>query len=191
MIFTVEAISRDTKKKSDLNTLRAAGYIPAVIYGPEMQNLIISVNKAEFMKLYKKSYHEASFYNVVIDGKSYFSVMKERQIHPVTREFLHMDFMAVPAGKTIEFDIPLKFEGEAIGVKSGGLLDVVHHTVKISCKIEQLPDAIHVDISNLELGHSVHIKDLPKGAWNYKGHADDAVAVIHAKKGEQAPKADA
>lgn len=165
MIFKIDAVERTTTKKSELTKLRNDGMIPAVIYGQEVQPLSISLNKAEFQKLYKKSLGELVFYEIKLAGKEYHTLVKERQIHPVSRDFLHIDFMVIPPHQQIEVDIPIKFVGTPIGTKEGGILDVVHRTVKILCVEDQIPEDIEVDISNLNVGEALHVNQLPKGNW--------------------------
>ena len=184
MILTIDAESRVTKRKSDLTELRSKGMIPAVVYGEKMESKSITIKKAEFMKVYKKSFHEVTFYNVQLDGKKYFSVLKEKQVHPVTRDFLHLDFLTISKKHSFEFDVPFNFEGEPVGMKNGGTMDVIQRTVKIKCLPDQVPEAIQLDISNLDVGTSIHVSDLPAGLWEYTDNADNTIIVVHAKRGE-------
>ncbi len=184
MILTLDAVSRKSIRKSDLTSLRSEGMLPANVYGNKMESISITLNKAEFMKAYKKSFHEVTFFNLQLNGKKYFSVIKEKQIHPVTREFLHVDFLVIPADTAMDFDVPVIYEGEPIGLKSGGTMDVILRTVKLSCLADNVPEAIVLDISNLEVGQSIHISELPQGNWEYKDNPENAVIVIHAKRGE-------
>ncbi len=187
MIFTLTAEPRNTVKKSDLTNLRARGLIPAVIYGNGIANVSISIKKAEFTQLFKKSFKEVSFWEIEVAGKKYHTILKEKQVHPVSRNFLHLDFQVVDAAAMIELDIPINFVGDAIGTKEGGMLDIQTHSVKISCKGTEIPEGLSLDISDLKVGDSKHVRDLPKGSWHYIDHADVTLAVVHAKKVE-APK---
>ncbi|MDD4310024.1 MAG: 50S ribosomal protein L25 [Candidatus Cloacimonetes bacterium] len=184
MIFTLNADQRHTVKKSDLTNLRADGKIPAIIYGPSMPGLSISINKAEFTQLFKKSFTEVCFWEIACEGKKYHTLLKEKQIHPVTRNFLHLDFLMVDADDLIEFDVPIRFIGEAVGTKEGGMLDAQQHTVKITCKAANIPEDLKLDVTNLKVGDSLHVSDLPKGNWQYKDHNDVTLVVVHPKKSE-------
>jgi large subunit ribosomal protein L25 len=186
MIFKINAEQRETIRKSDLGNMRKNGFIPAIVYGPGTEPLKVTLNKAEFMKNYKKSFGELAFYEIEYAGKNYHTMIKERQIHPVSREILHVDFMVIPPHHLIEVDAPLKFVGTPEGVKEGGLLDIVHRTIKISCREEDIPEDIKVDITHLKLGEALHVRQLPAGNWYVKAHADDAVAVVHTRRGEAA-----
>ncbi|MDY0151404.1 MAG: 50S ribosomal protein L25 [Candidatus Cloacimonas sp.] len=184
MIFTLNAQTRHTVKKSDLTNLRASGMIPAVVYGNEMESLSISINKAEFAQLHKKSFTEVNFWEINCDGKKYNTILQARQIHPVQRNFLHLDFMVVSADSLIELEIPIHYLGEPIGLQEGGMLDILQRTLKVVCKSTDIPEELSLDVSQLKVGDSVNVRDLPQGKWQVKDHADVALAVVHAKKAE-------
>ncbi|HQB98267.1 MAG TPA: 50S ribosomal protein L25, partial [Candidatus Cloacimonadota bacterium] len=129
MIFTLNTEPRNTKKKSDLTQLRNSGLIPAVIYGGGMEAQKLSVNSNEFLKCYKQSFKELAFYEINLEGKKYHTVLKDKQIHPVRRNFLHLDFMVLDKDSTIELDIPVNYVGEASGLKEGGFMDIIQRTV--------------------------------------------------------------
>jgi len=186
MILKINAEQRTTEKKSDVSKLRDDGFIPAVVYGPGTEPVKISLNKAEFMKLYRKSLNELAFYEIQFAGKEYHTLIKERQIHPVTREILHLDFMVIPPHQKIEVDVPIKYIGTAIGTKEGGILDVVQRTLKIQCVEDEIPTDIEVDISALKVGEVMHINQIPVGKWIIKDNPDNALVTIHAKKIESA-----
>jgi len=184
MIFTLNATPRQTVRKSDLTTLRAGGDIPAVIYGPDMESISITLNKADLSQKYKKSFAEVSFWEIELEGKKYHTILKAKQIHPVTRHFLHADFLMVSEESMMEIDIPIKFTGEAIGTKEGGMVDVLQRHVKVTCKATDIPEDLELNVSHLKVGDSLHVSDLPKGKWTIKDHADIALVVVHPKKKE-------
>jgi large subunit ribosomal protein L25 len=186
MIFNLNASPRTTQRKSDLTELRAKGLIPAVIYGAGIQSMSISLKKSEFAQCFKKSFGEMAFYEIEVEGKQYHTLLKDKQNHPVTREFLHLDFMVIEKSSAVEVDIPIKFIGEAAGLKEGGMMDVIMRTVKISCKADQIPEDLEINISALNVGDSLHVSDLPTGNWQYKDNQDNTVVVIHAKKTAEA-----
>lgn len=190
MIFTLDTEKRTMGKKSELSALRASGLIPAVLYGPGIESTPISVNKNEFTKNLKKSYTELAFWEIKLDGKTYHTILKDKLIHPVRRDVLHIDFMVVGAKAEMEFDIPIHFDGEAIGTKEGGFVDMIQRTVKVSCIASNLPQDLRLDITDMKVGDSKHISDLPTGNWTYKDNADNTLVVIHPKKTE-APVVDA
>jgi len=184
MIFTLEAQTRKTVRKSDLTKLRAQGMIPAVLYGPELDAMSISIDKAEFTRCYKKSFNELAFYEIELGGKKYHTILKDKLIHPVGRHILHIDFMMVPATAQMEFEVPIRFIGEAIGTHEGGFVDIVQRSVKLVCQANKVPEGLDLDISNLHVGDSLHVDALPKGEWTVKDHDEVTLVVVHAKKTE-------
>jgi large subunit ribosomal protein L25 len=188
MIFTLNAEIRNTKKKSDLTQLRAAGLIPVVLYGGGMEALKLSIKENEFQKCYKKSFTELAFYELNVDGKKYHTILKDKQIHPVRRNFLHMDFLVIDADSTIEVEMPVNYNGEPIGLKEGGFMDVVQRMVRVICKATDIPQSIDLDVSDMKVGDTKHISDLKQGIWNYKDADDVTLVVIHAKNVADAEK---
>ncbi len=186
MIFTLNAEPRHTVRKSDLTVLRAAGKIPAVIYGPKMESLPISLNKGEFTQLFKKSFADVCFWEIESEGKKYHTILKDKQIHPVGRHVLHLDFMVVEKSAVIEMEVPITFVGDAIGTQEGGMLDILQRTIKIACRADAIPSELTVDVSSLNVNESLHVKDLPQGNWSFKEHDDVAIVVVHPKKRDEA-----
>lgn len=187
MIFKLEAVQRITERKSDLTQLRKNGFIPAIVYGQGCEPMKVSLNKADFMKFYKKSFNELVFYEISIAGKEYHTLLKERQMHPVSREILHVDFMVIPPHQMIEVDVPLKYIGTPIGTKEGGFMDIVHRVLHIQCVEDAIPNDIEVDITNLKVGEALHVRQVPTGKWSVKEHADTVLVTIHAKKTDAQP----
>ncbi|MFW5628505.1 MAG: 50S ribosomal protein L25 [Candidatus Cloacimonadaceae bacterium] len=185
MIFTLQAEPRETIRKSDLTQLRAAGKIPAVIYGKGVDTIKIALSDREFMRFYKRSFTQLSFYEIHVEGKKYHTMLKDRQIHPVQRNFLHLDFLAVSEDTTIEVDIPVNYIGEAKGTLEGGFVDILQHAVTVSCKVSETPDGFEIDVSDMEIGDSKQIGDLPKGSWTFRDTDDVAIVVVQGLMAEE------
>jgi len=160
MNIKIEAITRNNKLKSDLTKLRNDGFIPAIIYGEGEKGTKIAIRKIEFQRIYGNLVGETAFYDITVDGKTYSAFLKEKQIHPVTREFTHLDFLELHKGKTITLEIPINYVGEAPGVHAGGLMDVLKRSIEISCLPKDVPEEIEVDISKLNIGDSIHFADI-------------------------------
>ncbi|MDD4276702.1 MAG: 50S ribosomal protein L25 [Candidatus Cloacimonetes bacterium] len=185
MIFTLNAEPRNTKKKSDLTTLRAKGKIPCVLYGAGVEAVKLTINDNEFMRFYKQSFTELAFYEVNIDGKKHHTILQDKQIHPVNRNFLHLDFLVLDKDSVREFDIPVNYVGEPAALKEGGFMDIIQRSVKVICKPADIPEGLKLDVSNLQIGETLHIGNLQKGAWDYKDGDDVAMVVMHAKAAEE------
>lgn len=160
MNIKVQAEKRILGKKSDLNKLRNSGFIPGIVYGAGEEGIKISINARDFTRQYKKSIGSISFFDITVDGETYKTFIKERQMHPLTREIVHIDFLELRKGKSITIDVPINFEGEAPGTKEGGVLEIIHRKLQISCLPKDIPEEISVDVSKLNIGDSIHFSDL-------------------------------
>jgi len=160
MNVKVEAQLRSIGKKSDMKNLRKQGFIPAVIYGEGKEGVKISLERIPFMKIYKTTIGEVAFFDIKVDSKSYTTIIKARQVHPVSREYMHLDFMEIHKGKAIVVNVPIKYTGEAVGLAAGGVLDVIVRKLEISCLPKDIPDDFVVDISNLDIGDSIHLSEI-------------------------------
>lgn len=148
------------KKGSKLD--RAAGNIPAVLYGGnEVIHFSVKPSNVKSM-IYTADFKIA---NLEIDGKKYKAILKSLQQNPITDEVTHIDFLRIIEGTPIKVDLPVRFKGASPGVKVGGKLIQQLRKVKVKTLPEYLVDELNADISKLELGQSLRIKDimLPEG----------------------------
>ena len=160
MNIAIEAQKREIKKKSDLTVLRNEKRIPAIIYKQGQEGLNISLEEAEFARIYRQSIGEIAFFDIKVDGNEYKTVIKEKQIHPVTRKVMHIDFQEVIPENKITMKIPLKFIGEPHGIKEGGELEILVRNLHIKCLPKDIPEEVKIDISPLGVGESIHFSDL-------------------------------
>jgi len=160
MNIKIQAEKRISGKKSDLNKLRNSGFIPGIVYGAGDEGIKISFNARDFARQFKKSIGAISFFDITVDGETHKTFIKERQIHPLTREIVHIDFLELHKGKSITINVPINFEGEAPGTKEGGVLEIIHRELQITCLPKDIPEVITVDVSKLNIGDSIHFSDL-------------------------------
>jgi large subunit ribosomal protein L25 len=159
--------------------LRAQGRVPGIVYGHGEPSIAFHVKALDLRPLIYT--HETHTINLNLDGSgddpsSIRCILREVQFHPVTDRISHIDLIMLHAGEKIKIDVPVNLVGAAIGVKDGGILDFVLHKLSIEVLPDAIPQHIDVDISNLKIGHSVHVSDLPANEnWTY---AADAHAVI-------------
>ena len=160
MNIKINAEKRDLGKRSDLTELRKEGFIPGIIYGAGQEGMKIAFNARDYTREYKKSIGAVAFFDITVDGKTYKTFIKEKQIHPLTREIVHIDFLELHKGKPITIDVPINFTGEALGIKEGGVFEIIHRTIQVTCLPKDIPDEIRFDISDMNIGDSIHLKDL-------------------------------
>ncbi len=166
---TLTAEKRSDAGKSAMRKLRAAGRTPAVLYGHGEQTRPISVDSHELNVLFSKISVENTIIQLKLAderGGALRTLVREVQIEPSSRRVLHVDFYQVHAGERIEVEVPLHFVGTAAGVKAGGIFHPNFNALPVRCVAEQIPEAIEVDISGLEVGDSLHTSQivLPEGA---------------------------
>ena len=160
MNIKINAEKRDLGKRSDLTELRKEGFIPGIIYGAGQEGIKIAFNARDYTREYKKSIGAVAFFDITVDEKTYKTFIKEKQIHPLTREIVHIDFLELHKGKPITIDVPINFTGEALGTKEGGVFEIIHRVIQVTCLPKDIPDEIRFDISEMNIGDSIHLRDL-------------------------------
>ena len=199
MEAVLDAVKRNTKGKNEARRLRAAGRIPAVVYGaqkigdaPAPES--VSVDPKPFLRIL----HSASGFNTLItlkvEGGAEARVLaKNVQLDPITNHPLHADFYRVNMERKIKVTVPISLRGDARGVKvDGGVLDFVHREIEVEVLPADIPDTIEVDITNLGIGDAVHVRDLAgAAAWTPVTDADLMILhIIAIKVAEEAAPAD-
>jgi len=150
---------RKSTGKEAARKVRQQGYIPAVLYGYK-GNRILSVAAKEFIKIWEEI-GEHSILNLNIEDKDKAQVIvKDFQLDPVTKEIIHIDFLEFEKGKVLRTEVPLHVVGTSKGVKKGGILETFVRDVEIECLPRDIPDSIVVDVTDLEIGDSLHARDL-------------------------------
>lgn len=178
-------VKREGKGKEISKKLRKKGLIPAILYGKGIDPLPISVKYSEFEKVYKKIKGETVIFTLDFtngeDLKKQ-AILKDLQRDPVTDRFIHLDFQSVEEGKPIEVEVPLEFVGKPIGTTKGGILEIMLHELTIECLPSDLPDKIVIDISGLDIGDSLHVRDIkaPEGV-KIKDNPDETIATVVAE----------
>jgi large subunit ribosomal protein L25 len=155
---------RKEQKKGPARRLRQKGFVPAIFYGRSAEKILLAVNNKELIKLHKDK-KDHSFIKLIIDDGGNkkiekLSLIKELQVQPLTGKFYHADFYEVDMKQKLTFEVSLRFTGKAIGVENGGELQHIKREVKVSCLPVNLPDHIDVDVSALDIGDSIKIKEL-------------------------------
>ena len=143
--------------KKDAKALRAAGQIPAILYGGENQ-VALSINAIAFDKIY----YSPNVYQIEldIDGKQSWCVIKDLQLHPVSGKVLHIDFYELHEDKPVTVSLPVKTSGNSLGVLNGGALIMNFRKIKVKAIPANLPESIIIDITDLKIGDMVRIKDV-------------------------------
>ena len=160
----LNAVSREETGRGAVRRLRAAGKIPASIYGQGTARSI-TVNAVDFRNLNRKMGDEAALIELTDEkGESMLTLIQEVQHHAIKSSIEHVDFQEVKRGESFVTTVPTHLANEASceGVKNGGgVIDHKAHEVEIRCRPSKLPDHIEIDVANLRVGDAIHISDLP------------------------------
>ncbi|MCS6816921.1 MAG: 50S ribosomal protein L25/general stress protein Ctc [Blastocatellia bacterium] len=159
---TVSANIRTRLGKGGARQLRRAGKIPAILYGGAEPPVPIAVEKARVLEIFRK-YGHTSIFTLAVDGNTVPVIIKDWQLDPITGVLLHVDFLRVDLGKPTRVKVPVELVGEAVGVRQGGLLDFATHELEIECLPTEIPARLQVDVSALEIGDHIAVKDLQLG----------------------------
>lgn len=167
-LSTLAAYSRNDHGKGSSRALRREGKIPAILYGKGQQPVSIALYLKEVTMAYTAGRFRSKLITIKIDGKTTVKALpKDLQFNPVTDVIEHVDFIKIEAGIQLRVMVPVKFAGQekALGLKRGGVLNIVRHEIEFFCAPDSIPTHIEINIAALDIGASVHIKDieLPKG----------------------------
>jgi large subunit ribosomal protein L25 len=185
MALTLEAMVRENEKAK---RLLKKNLVPGIVYGPDRENIQIQIPEAEMVSLLEKA-RETTPIHLVVKGEETEELdvfIKSIQRHKLTTKVIHADFYEPERGKVMHFRIPLKFVGEPAGVKTGGVLDEVIRELEIEVLPKDLTEEIVVDISSLEVGESLRVKDLniPE-SMKVLTDLDEVVVGIKAPRAEE------
>lgn len=176
---TLSVVKRTSVGKNPVSALRKEGLIPAVMYG-HSENILFSVNEREFGKKFKVISE-----NTIIDLKDgndvYHVLIKDFQEDVLKGEIVHLDFYEVEKGKVLHTTVPMHVEGTAAGVKLGGNIETLLHEIQVECLPKDIPAAITVNVEALNIGDSIHVRDLTAPA-GVKFLASEEQVVTHVTK---------
>ncbi|MEA3280156.1 MAG: 50S ribosomal protein L25/general stress protein Ctc [Thermodesulfobacteriota bacterium] len=143
--------------------LRRNKQIPAVLYGRGTETVLLSVDISKLERVLKKSAVSQLLLNLVIqNGETYTktAMVKELQTHPVSRDFLHIDFYEIAMERKIKVNVPVITKGKSEGVELGGMLQIIRRELEVLCLPLEIPESIEIDITDLGIGDSVHVNEI-------------------------------
>ena len=163
ILYTVNGIIRtdDQQGKGASRRLRKQNLVPAIIYGGNEEPTTIAIKNNELWKLLENEAFFSNILTIKLDGQEELAVIKDLQRHPSKGFPMHADFQRIVKGEKINMNIPVHFVGRetAPGVKAGGILSTLVTDIEIVCLPQDLPEYLEVDVSELEIGESLHLTD--------------------------------
>ena len=156
------ASRRHETGKGPARRLRAAGKVPAVLYGKDQEPVSLTLDAQEALSLFHSISVENTIVNVRIDDdkEELETLVREIQMHPYRPDIVHVDFYCIERGVALEVEIPANYNGTPQGVRDGGVLEVILHEFRVKCLPSKIPESIEIEISHLEIGDSVHASDV-------------------------------
>lgn len=179
--FTLTVVNRDADKqgKGASRRLRKQNLVPAIIYGGNEEPTTIAIKNNELWKLLENEAFFSNILTIKLDGQEELAVIKDLQRHPSKGFPMHADFQRIVKGEKINMNIPVHFVGRetAPGVKAGGILSTLVTDIEIVCLPQDLPEYLEVDVSELEIGESLHLTDikLPEGVILFELDVDEPI----------------
>jgi large subunit ribosomal protein L25 len=180
---TLIAERRPAAGKGPAGRIRREGLVPAVVYGLGADNVPVSVSSRELVHILSGGSGMNTLITLRIDGADELAIARQIQRHPVKGTVMHVDFVRVRADQTIQAEIPVHLVGESEGAVRGGVLEQLVHTLTVEAKPSDFPPSIEHDVTALEIGGQVYVRDLtvPRGVTVLQNE-DDLVAQISAPR---------
>lgn len=182
---TLEQLKAETRTETGKNVnrrLRNAGKVPAIIYGGKSADQLVSLDIIETTKYYHTGHFLSEIIDLDLDGKNVKVLPKDIQLHPVTDNISHIDFLRVEGDDKIKVWVSVRFHNreKSPGIKRGGVLNVVRHEIQLLCSPNSIPKFIDIDLTGAKIGKSIHISEvnLPEGAETVIDNRDFTIAAI-------------
>jgi large subunit ribosomal protein L25 len=178
----IGALPREAVGKGGARSMRREGRVPGILYGHGEESIPLSVDARELQRLV----HSVSIENTIVDlslkgtRQPYKVLIREIQRHPTREEYIHVDFFHIAMDEKISVEVPIVLNGEPTGVRNkGGILDHQLRELEVYCLPAEIPERIEVDVSELDIGDAIHVRDLavPEGV-EIEADPDRAVAAV-------------
>jgi large subunit ribosomal protein L25 len=193
MDATLEVVKREGRGKNEARRLRAAGRVPAVVYGQRKEGKLpegvpVAVDPKAVLQILHSDSGANTLIKLKLDGSESQVMVKEYQLDPVTHQLLHADFYQLAMDRAITVTVPVLVKGEPKGVKvQGGMLDFVTRELQVQCLPTDIPEHIDVDVSELMLHQAVRLRDLPSNPkWKALNDPDTMLVHVVMPKAEEA-----
>jgi large subunit ribosomal protein L25 len=192
---TLSATVRAKGGKGAARAERRQGRVPGVIYGDKKPPVLISLDyKTLHLRIYA-GHFKSTVFDLEVDGEKHRVIPRDYQLDPVKDTPVHVDFLRLGAGAEISVDIPIHVKGSEVspGVKLGGTVNLVLHSLTLLCNADNIPDGVDVDISELGMGATVHIDDIKLPAGTRPASKENAtiLSIVAPVAAEEEPAAEA
>lgn len=184
MSTALHSEKRETTLKSELRQLRHEGKVPSVVYGYKTENVSITVEERDLIKMVQHHGRNGAF-KLDVAGKEVDVMLSDYQADVLTGKVQHADFLAINMSEELEVDVAIQLVGDAIGEKAGGVIQQPLWEVRVKAKPSDIPENIEVDISKLDIGDTIQISDLRDGAkYEIINEDDETIVLVSAPRTE-------
>lgn len=178
-VIPLKGTRREKLGKGGARKSRAAGEIPGVLYGHGETPVPVAVGSREFDVALRGHKGGNAIVSLSVAGTEYTALVRDVQYDPVTHNILHLDFQHISLTETIEVSVPVHLTGLAVGVKdAGGILEPITRELEVRCLPTAIPASIDVDVSALNIGDSIHVRDLQLGNLEVLTDPDTTIATV-------------
>lgn len=184
-VYPRERLGKEGAKK-----IRREGFVPAIVYSPNINPTPVKVDPAVIREALIK-YGVNTLFDLEAEGipelNGRVAIVKEIQRHPISRKYLHVDLYEVDLNRKVYVEVPVEAVGKAIGVEKGGMLELIRRTIEVKCLPLSIPDSIKVDVSNLDVGGVIHIEDIefPEGVEPAEDPKEPVITILAPEGGEE------
>jgi large subunit ribosomal protein L25 len=191
--MTIEVQPREETGKNANRRARAAGKIPAVVYGGGKESVAIAVDRKTLLDMMKGHSGENPIFLLKLGDKDRHAMIRNMDVNPISRQVIHIDFQRVLMDQKIRVAVPVELVGTAVGVKvEGGMLDFVNREVHVECLPGQIPKHLEADITELHVGQHIEAKDLalPEGVVLLDDPDRVIASLVHSRTEDEGAAAD-
>jgi large subunit ribosomal protein L25 len=188
--LSLKAQTRKNIGRASVKAVRRSGHVPGILYGKKSAAQPIEINEHELTTVLHKSTSENVLVDLELDSKAdkHLVMVQDVQHHPLEDYIIHIDLHEIARDEVLHAEVPLRSIGEPVGIKSGGVFETLMRTLRVSCLPQDLPEAITIDVSGLEIGQSIHVGDVPVPAnVTILNHKELNVFAVAAPMKEEEP----
>ena len=190
-LIELKADIRQSVGNGPARALRREGRVPAILYGPGKDSVMLSVSVSKIEQIIKDSSAGHVFVDLVIGDEKKakrHAMIKELQTNPVSRDLLHIDFYEISMDRKIKVNVPVMAVGKSKGVELGGILQIIRRELEVLCLPGEIPETFEIDITDLDIGDSVHVNEIPlKGDIEISADVNFTVLTVVSPKVEEEP----
>jgi large subunit ribosomal protein L25 len=187
-ILNLKANLRETVGNGPSRTLRREGKVPAILYGPKTEPVKLAIDMIDLEPIFKSGAVAQKLLKLEIDGAGGGRnvMIKEMQRHPVSHNLLHLDLYEVSMDQKIKVMVPVVTTGKSQGVELGGMLQIIRRELEVLCLPDQVPENIVIDVTDLDIGDSLHVEDLQlEGDIEVSAEVNFTILTILSPKAEE------